>query len=53
LTTDSGDSNSTPSAATVIVRKVNVGRSIMMPASTMAIMMNERWVATSAPDNSR
>jgi len=35
------------------VRSVSVGRSTITPMSTMAIMMKERWVATSAPDSSR
>ena len=37
----------------VSVRKVIACRSAITPASTMAIMMKERWVATSAPDSSR
>ncbi len=49
----SGASSSTPNAATVSVRKVNVGRSTITPMSTMAIMMNARCVATSAPDSAR
>ena len=35
------------------VRKVSVGRSSMTPISTTAIMMKERWVATSAPESTR
>ena len=35
------------------VRKVSAGRSTITPISTMAVMMKERWVATSAPDSSR
>jgi hypothetical protein len=33
--------------------EVNVGRSTITPMSTMAIMMNARCVATSAPDSTR
>ena len=32
---------------------VSAGRSTITPISTIAIMMKERWVATSAPDSSR
>jgi hypothetical protein len=35
------------------VRKVSTGRSSMTPIKTIAIMMNERWVATSAPDSTK
>ena len=37
----------------VTVRRVSTGRSSTTPMSTMAIMMNERCVATSAPDRIR
>jgi hypothetical protein len=37
----------------VTVRMVRIGRSSITPMSTIAIMMNERWVATSAPDKTR
>ena len=40
-------------AATVSVRSVIAGRSTMTPMRTMAIMMKERCVATSAPDSSK
>src|SRR5262245_66556736 len=52
-TIDSGASSRTASAATVSVRSVKVGRSTITPISTIATMMKERWVATSAPDKSR
>ena len=35
------------------VRSVIAGRSTITPISTIAIMMKERWVATSAPDSTR
>jgi hypothetical protein len=44
---------STISAATASVRKVMARRSTITAISTTAVMKNERWVATSAPDSSR
>jgi len=51
--TASGASNSTLSAAMVMVRNVSVARSTMTPMRTTEIMMKERCVATSAPDSNR
>ncbi len=50
---DSGVSTSTASAAAASVRSVSAGRSTSTPKSTSAIMMNERCVATSAPESTR
>src|SRR4029450_1940091 len=46
-----GASNRTTMAATASVRKVSAARSMITPASTIAIIMNERCVATSAPES--
>ena len=52
-TSASGASASTIIAATARVRKVTARRSTMMAINTTAVMKNERWVATSAPDSRR
>src|SRR5258705_10921812 len=52
-TSDSGAIASTIIAATASVRNVTARRSTMTAMSTTAIMKNERWVATSAPDSKR
>jgi hypothetical protein len=44
---------STIIAATASVRNVTARRSTITAISTTAVMKNDRWVATSAPDNSR
>ena len=50
---DSGESASSTRAATEMVRSVSAGRSNITPINTIAVMMKERWVATSAPDSNR
>ena len=52
-TSASGAIVSTIIAATARVRNVTARRSTMIAISTTAVMKNERWVATSAPDSSR
>ena len=52
-TTASGASTMTASAATAMVRRVSGCRSAITPINTTAVMMKERCVATSAPDNTR
>ena len=52
-TTASGASAITPSAASARLRSVSAERSTITARSTIAVMMKERCVATSAPDKSR
>jgi hypothetical protein len=51
--TASGANASTTSAAIVTERKVNTGRSSITSIKTIAIMMNDLCVATSAPESTR
>ena len=48
-----GRGTSTIIAATASVRKVIARRSTITAINTTAVMKKERWVTTSAPDNSR